>query len=198
MKEDLKDHEWQVFGQCEDPTKASGVCGAPITLPEQSSKLGMRTHTPLKEYQSSIDSTSFGKPIEANLAIQMISAAHKSTKAFFTALTEIAEKEKDLSFETANNIYNLMYGVTFDKTIILKILSQPNCEGIRSYLGARPLENGELHYSLVMVGVDMNGYDLNYPPATYPPIPDESFILKDNKVATMSLSGEYGNPPGGL
>jgi hypothetical protein len=128
----------------------------------------------------------------------LISCAYHSTQSFFNEMSSKLEgKEKVIAEKTATNLYNLAYGVTFDKTIVLKILSQPNCEGLRSYLCARKLTDGSIHYSLVMVGVDCNGFDLNYPPACHTPKQNKNLTLGDNTVVSESLVGEYGNPPGG-
>jgi hypothetical protein len=197
---DVGENEWQLYGRCLDLTSSTSDCGSPITLPEQSSRLGMRAHTPLSEYTSKIDKDSFGKPIDANLAIYLMANAIKATNQLFSQMLHgVDEKDKDDFEALANNLYNIAYGVTFDKTIILKILSQPNCEGLRSYLCARKVDCSTLpHFSLVMVGVDINGFDLNYPPATYPPVGlDGKLVADDNAGGNQSLSGEYGNPPGG-
>jgi hypothetical protein len=89
----------------------------------------------------------------------------------------------------------LMYGllnrssaITFDKNILLKTLSQPGCEGVRFYLCKKTLSDGihELteendYLSLVTVGVDKEGHDLDY--------------VVEGELTDNSLVSEYGSPP---
>jgi hypothetical protein len=53
-------------------------------------------------------------------------------------------------------------GVTFDKSQLLRIISQPRCEGVRFYHALRKGSNGDMAATLVLVGVDKDGFDLNY------------------------------------
>lgn len=152
-----------------------------INIPEQVSNLDMRpVGSPPKATTSD---GKFGMPIEADLAVALIAKAYNET----LGLIDIKFKnEEDNEKDTLKKLFHLLYGVTFDKSLILKILSQPNCEGLRSYLCIRGTGKDK-HVSLVMVGVNINGYDLNYDPG----------VNIDGKIPTMSLIGEYGFPPGG-
>ncbi len=80
------------------------------------------------------------------------------------------------------------FAITFDKSVLLKTLSQPKCEGIRFYLCLKQSEKNpaEQLLSLVTVGVDEAGKDLLY--EYQPGIP-----IKD--IPTRSLIAEYGHPP---
>ena len=78
-----------------------------------------------------------------------------------------------------------------DKNILLKAISQPGCEGIRFYLCMKT-ENDQGKpaevLSLVTVGVDIKGKDLNY----------EYDSAKHNldsisNIENDSLNGEYGH-----
>lgn len=99
--------------------------------------------------------------------------------------------------------------ITFDKSPLLKIISQPKCEGVRFYLCLTPhkqkptpkdthsdispfapLEDGVL--SLVLVGVDEKGHDLNYDG----PINKNSQHPDLTTLADGSVLDEYGHPPG--
>jgi hypothetical protein len=202
MNRDVKANEWQLYGHCMDASYPAD-CQKPILLPEQESNLGVRPHgskpTPA---DTKVPPASFGMPIDANLAIKLIQNAYGGTSEFFDAYLEKHEHgtvdDKEMALNTVLNLQNLMYGVAFNKTIILKILSQPNCEGIRSYLCARQITADTLHYSLIMVGVDINGYDLNYPPAQNTTTSGNmNNSMTTGGVQTLSLIGEYGNPPGG-
>lgn len=200
MNPNVKNHEWQVYGLCIDK-KFPKVCNKPITIPEQLSNLAMKPHPPSKtDLPKSIPPPDpFGMPIEAGLAVNLIKAAYDSLKPLFEGyLDSFHGNDKEKATKTMIDLQNIAYGVAFNKTLLLKILSQPNCEGIRSYLCAREGGDG-LHYSLVMVGIDANGYDLNYYPATNPAPPGYEFskdITLANSITTYSLVGEYGNPPG--
>jgi hypothetical protein len=78
------------------------------------------------------------------------------------------------------------FGMTFDRSILLKILSQPGCEGMRFYPCIKKVE-GKDYLSLVMVGVNKNGFDLLYSKDNY------SKVLHDQ--INLSLVCEYGHPP---
>ena len=86
-------------------------------------------------------------------------------------------------------------GITASRSMLLKILSQPECSGVRFYLALKDREKADADrkaarfqrkFSPVMVGVDKKGTDLNY---TY----DTKYADKDNipNIETRSLSGEY-------
>ncbi|MFC0515129.1 hypothetical protein ACFFGT_13000 [Mucilaginibacter angelicae] len=113
------------------------------------------------------DAKPIGRPITANLAVNFI---HNLVDACNTAigpdnidsldldgLKERYNAAKDFIVE----LRDMYYGVTVDKNFILKLLSQPQCEGLRGYLCYKN-EKDESHFSMVVVGVDANGYDLNY------------------------------------
>ena len=99
------------------------------------------------------------------------------------------------------------FGITFDKSSLLKTLSQPGCEGIRFYLcmtdhyeGHETEAEGENEedeiylgtLSLVSVGVDKFGIDLHY---EY----DESKHIDHQipNIETRSLPCEYPSTPSG-
>ena len=82
-------------------------------------------------------------------------------------------------------------GVTFDKSQLLRIISQPQCEGVRFYHAIRKNDKGESESAtLVCVGVDKNGYDLNY-------FDEVNQKYKVNKVddTCESLVDDWGHPP---
>jgi hypothetical protein len=188
METDVNPNEWQVHGRCYDPKASNEYCENSITLPEQISNLGMREHpTKSPGRGSTINIETFGVPIDADLAVHLIKngLSNEGNILFDQHIKEeVAKKKNDQSENFTLGVLTLLYGITFDKTIVLKILSQPNCEGLRAYLCARI--DGEV--SLVLVGVDANGFDLNYDPG-----------IGNSKAAqtpTNSLIVEYGYPPG--
>jgi hypothetical protein len=114
------------------------------------------------------------------------------------------DKEKEELLQWLIRLLWHSKAITIDKNILLKALSQPLCEGLRFYLCLTPPLNGKgpqgetIHglpkgtFSLVTIGVDKKGHDLHY---TFDPT-----IIKSDadipEVATTSLVGEYGHPPG--
>jgi|GEM_PF-3977510 len=186
-----KPHPWKVFGYCFNKAKADHPKDHWITLPQQQSNLGMRTRTakPVPP-TSAIASENFGYPMNAKQAVYFIGKALTATNELFDVLFKNKRSNsltKDQN-EFLKAAIGLPYGITFDKSIILKILSQPNCEGVRSYLCKR--DSG--HISLVLVGVDIDGYDLNY----Y--FESTKKNMDDPNIDDDSLCAEYGHPPDGM
>jgi hypothetical protein len=193
-KSDPGPQQWEVYGRCYDSTMPNEYCEDSILLPEQTSNLHMGPK-PFKKPTSRTDSEEFGKPVDADLAVHLIKRSYGTVTGILDndrLLKSLVESEEELSKDDIdkikNAVINILYGVTFDKTVILKILSQPNCEGIRSYFCAR--KDG--HLSLVLVGVDACGFDLNYEPKYALNEPGASDPPPNN-----SLIVEYGYPPGG-
>jgi hypothetical protein len=155
----------------------------------------------------------FGRPIDANLAINFIANFNKTftitngdDPATFEqvlntlpldGLKAIIKKSQQLH----ESVVKLNYGMTLDKNMALKILSQPRCEGIRFYLCSE--SGADSHISLVLVGVDEKGYDLNYksPRITFGTqdagalLPRQGDVPAIKTVTMESLSGEYVTPP---
>lgn len=118
----------------------------------------------------------FGIPIDAPLAVTMIKA-----------LRELVSKQP------ADNVLRQLiegsFAITLDKSVLLKTISQPKCEGIRFYLCLKKGDKGEDLLSLVTVGVDEKGIDLLYEYTEGTSVAD---------IPTRSLVAEYGYPPGRL
>jgi hypothetical protein len=192
--QDLKENEWQVYGRCcpkPDPLKPDAPLEAsedgPITIEEEVSNLGFRRveRTP-PDASKRTANESFGRAIEAQLAVNLIKVGFDNARHHFIGDDE---KTHDDTKHLLSEILNLNYGITFDRTTVLKILSQPNCEGLRSYLCYRGVfENCKPHYSLVLVGVDKDGYDLSYYPLT-------NDVKAGTPIKTTSMVAEYGHPP---
>lgn len=159
----------------------------------------------------------YGQFISANLAITLIHNLHKrlfeNYTSFFKLLNqrftkEIGDrktKEEQLfskAFEefqeSIKTIIDRSAAITIDKNIILKTLSQPECEGMRFYLCIKsPIEgnaNRKDYISLVTVGVDKTGQDLFYKYKPENVGKDET--LESLAVDDQSATGEYGHPPG--
>jgi hypothetical protein len=151
-----------------------------------------------------------GSPVDANLAVQFIRNFFKYYKIYkrdyqqnlesiktnqnFAELLDFHEKTHEKTTRLHDSLVDLTYGMTLEKDMILKIISQPKCEGVRFYLCARKaIQDNQMHLSLVTVGVDKDGYDLHY---------NKKSTVKANQIArgvqdlnTQSLTGEYFTPP---
>jgi hypothetical protein len=120
----------------------------------------------------------YGIAIDAPLAVQMI-----------RNFSERLKKEVPEEGSWVRELFNKKPAVTFDKNILLKILSQPKSEGIRFYFCMKSDSTGDV-LSLVAVGVNEAGKDLLY---EYNPDIHKSGI---SNIPTTSLVAEYGYPPG--
>ncbi len=141
-----------------------------------------------------------GVPVDANQAIHLMKNFNThygrfqevlfalKNKMLHEAESLLANPEYQQSLTAAELALNVTYGVSFNKEIILKILSQTGCDGIRLYFCASK-DQKDSHVSLVILGVDKDNYDLNYQPE------DVSGFAGNEEVPTMSLMGEYGYPP---
>lgn len=166
------------------------------------------------------DTDPYGIPINAKLAVNLISDFHSYLKGpFFEKFvngTEINIDDIQASFLTKdkreaftkNDFQNILNdlvdilkrscAITIDKNVILKTLSQPGCEGIRFYLCKKTISSDSQtlrttdkdYVSLVTVGVDKDGCDHLY---EYPD--DQKRTVGANQ--NQSLLSEYGHPPGG-
>lgn len=193
--EKVEKNSWSVFGR-RLKSKTNGTFDeGTITIQEQDSNLLFRTRSasqqrplPDPNLGAATPKDSFGVAIDAPLAVRLIQNALSTTALFLSSFFS-TEKLNETDKKTQSffeGVVDLSYGITFDRGIMLKLLSQPNCEGLRAYLCSRE-DQGDYHVSLVMVGVDVDGYDLNYGP-------DETKI---GEITTNSLLVEYGYPPGG-
>jgi len=112
----------------------------------------------------------------------------------FNLLKEQHKKSRRL----IKKLVKITYGVAFDRDIMLKILSQPTCEGLRAYLCGRDI-NGQMHLSMVMVGVDAQGFDLHYNApdleTTMRKLKSATTLSESTPLITRSLTAEYGSPP---
>jgi hypothetical protein len=188
-----------VSGRRFDKTKQDQYEEGSIELPVHVSKLGFRPYgaLPQAETLSAEPKGYFGVPIDAPLAVHLIKNAFKTGASllFSSQAGTLSDVQTKNAMAFASNAINkLYYGVTFDKKLILSILNQDNCEGLRAYLCARdnpePGTTDPYHTSLVMIGVDVNGFDLGYGP-------DIAATAQADTAPNNSLIAEYGYPPGG-
>lgn len=132
-----------------------------------------------------------GFPVDADVAVRFISNfinnyesknADNFDKETNPKILQDALKGLNLFIK---QVLDVTYGISFDKDIILKILSQPGCTGIRMYLCDRARDEKN-HVSLVVVGVNDEQFDLNY----------DNVGLTDANLPNYSIIAEYGYPPG--
>jgi hypothetical protein len=197
-----KPNSWTTIGNCYNKKKPqTPKTGATIVIPEPGTDINMTVHHRNGAgQQASVPVPTYGLPIDANLAIYLLQNAISNSDAFLDVVTnrfiDFSTNKIKLNSRTLgiDDTLNLTYGVTFDKSIILKVLSQPGCEGIRCYLCARP--GNPKHTSILIIGVDADGYDLNY--KGYKNSKPGDLLKPDSDsddVDTCSLIAEYGYPP---
>jgi hypothetical protein len=172
---------WKVWARTLKPSTNSEYVDREIELPEYESNLQMR-ETPCKPVSvlRGQEKSIFGMPINTEMAVRLIGNSRNLSNQFVEKSKQFLDIEQ---LDFLKKVQFLNYGITFDRSIVLRILSQPNCEGLRAYLCAKPF-NEKLHTSIVLVGVDANGFDLNY-------------AIDDTKDGEddQSLIAEYGFPP---
>jgi hypothetical protein len=194
--ENLKPRSWHVMGQCFNVKHPDLPDEKEIPIPEEDGDISMDPPPSGGKAPIPKDSDHFGLPIDADLAVHFIQNLlpdalgflDKDLKRDGESSDELADDQNINKLLFADKLINLTYGITFDKNIILKILSQPGCEGLRCYLCSRKEESKKDHYSLVLVGVNRYGYDLNF---------DKIDTSDTESVKTQSLIAEYGYPPNG-
>lgn len=101
-------------------------------------------------------------------AVGLISKDEEKKKEFNKIMNQILEQSKNQQW-----LIDLLHNsaaITIDKSALLRTLSQPACEGIRFYLCMKDQkeEGPHMHHdineilTLLSVGVDKSGYDLNF------------------------------------
>ncbi len=220
----LPSQYFKVEGQ-KDPSSLKGT----LTPPPDSSMIPIPQYGKCITMSSNNVNYPFGKPIDVKSALKYIrnfyfnflikirsketdkeevnklktnysngkSNHHEYIEKLEFVYEELNQKVNLLS----EQLFRLNYGMTIEKDIALKILSQPGCEGLRLYLAAKG--NDENDVTLVVGGVDCEGYDLNYKNV---PTPKRKTIFTNDAwdahitvtvPDTLSLLGEYvGHPPG--
>lgn len=200
MANDKKDRCWKTpgMGLNTNNPDSPGVPKDDIDIHEDIRSFDMDKPTEEEEQEEEKDSKGqqpYGQPVEAGLAIRLMKAfwdKWNDTKKKFELSGETFTKEdflKLLAF--AETLISIPDGITFDKSIVLKILSQPGCEGLRCYTA---LKDDKENFALVLVGVNKHGYDIHYEKST---LSEEKAngTAPFKTVANKSLIGEYGHPP---
>ena len=175
-------HAWTIKGLKYDK---EGPVQGNIDINEDDPEMSMGTST-----------ASYGKPIDGTLAIHLMGDLLKKLNEDLdlNIADSLFPKNHENLTVTKSWLIELLkvsFGITFDKHIILKILSQPKCEGMRYYLCLKNQKNPDTgnmqdFLSLVLVGVDAQGKDLLY---------TGTKLGDDGSIMTQSLTAEYGHPP---
>lgn len=195
--------DWQTIVRCYNRNEAGRFQEHSMTIPESDFCITM----------PQIPEGPIGRPIDANLAVNLISDFYTEVNNAHGSKTDQEVDEMDLptvkaayftAREFLKKFIGLDYGMTIDKNFALKVLSQPKCEGLRGYLCLK--DNPEAPFSLITVGVDQDGFDLKYDTqgtveyqvnGTDPDIVlnsiDDAPAVKN--VQMRSLNGEYVTPP---
>jgi hypothetical protein len=182
--------------------KLSGSSTAKSVVPEKNQQLDvLETPMSVNLHAESNNTTPYGLPISPALAVALI--ADLQDRLMPPALTGIIDAlPNEADKTTLKELEQLLVhsaAITIDKSVLLKMLSQPGCEGVRFYL-CRKEEEVELpggatetmaFASLVTVGVDSSGQDLHY---HYQPGSLEGG-LTESSLSNTSLIAEYGSPP---
>lgn len=147
----------------------------------------------------------YGEPISTGLAVHLIGNMLDVVNTYTTVLKNLESfipkfTEKDLdkfvfspdimvaTLQSIQELIKKSMAITFDKSQILRLISQPGCEGIRFYQAIRKdKESGKDVMTLVCVGLHANAHDLNYSM-------DKSIPNSDNTCESLVL--DWAHPPG--
>lgn len=136
----------------------------------------------------------FGIPLDAEEIVNLMKDLLIRLKCAGLDLSKLPYEKIEVNNEEALRVLGQLlitsFGMTLDRSLILKILSQPGCEGVRFYLCEKKGKlKDEFFISLALVGVDQMGQDLLYVEQ------DDPKKNPFKHVTTTSLTGEYGHPP---
>ena len=191
MKKQLKSN-WAVDANC--------LCQDGTT----ESQKNLPVNTPRRSVVMPGSNATAGTPVNTKLAIRYMRRFLKFYKLYLRTAEEKASKfhadnDKDALLELFKNhvkfhqrVYHMSYGMTMEKDHALRLLSQPGCEGLRFYMCSKDMGGKEV-ISLVVVGVDHRGYDLNFDPVDSLVSSKADGVLDD--VSDDSLGVEYNTPP---
>lgn len=145
-----------------------------------------------------------GIPIDANLAVNLIRNLHLKLKDKFYkfmypekfADVPITRDDRDTLGKWLRNLLLQSRAISVDKNALLKIISQPGCEGVRFYLclrseGSKAIDKPGI-LSFVMVGINALGSDLEY---VYSDKVRDGVQSDRYQVDNVSLTSEYAYPP---
>jgi hypothetical protein len=220
MTRDEKDTSWKVMVREFKQGSIVQTKDAQLTIPQKNLCTQMPGCTkPL------------GRPIDANMAVRFIYNfihdyktiySHHEFENFDDMLNSLGKDELKRLVISGRNftemVADLNCAMSLDKNMALKILSQPGCEGLRFYLCERPkdidenniqnADDNQNEISLVVVGFDSTGHDLNYwqsKAVTYKEgtprntiVPGQQGSKAITNIEMKSLNVEYVTPPYGI
>ncbi len=201
-----------------------------INIPEEPRSFDMDPPATGSASQSSgANKPPYGRMIDGDTAVYLIREFIRRLPHRYTELVAQAKSNSEAAADDQkaavidmntmmlllNEVVMTTYGTGFDKRVVMKILSQPRCEGLRSYLcvklpedaaqGANIDSQEGLPWSLVLVGVDAEGNDLHYKELIEAMENGEydakekqqnnSAAAEGEDVPTNSAIAEYGHPP---
>ena len=202
MKLETPKERWKALeGKGYKKRDSTGTISKPMAVPVQENAKCLRLpDDPDKK-------NPYGIPVDADLAIALISDFHQLLKEPFREKF-ISGKDitaSDINFsnhkmtesfiKSVNELVDILKrscAITIEKNVLLKTLSQPDCEGLRFYICKKSVNSVNKPYlSLVTVGVDKDGKDHLY---SYPKSKNGNALAEN--IETTSLISEYGHPPG--
>jgi hypothetical protein len=209
-----KKNQWTLPGMCfntANPNKPKSAsisfpCGQNVLMPGPKTHSGQAVDADvaalfINNFYSYYTLTLNSEPKEIDLKkplaeFESLEAQHTALTAKHTALIDhhkALRKHHTKIKKISKNLVNMTYGMTLDKDMLLHVLGQQECEGIRFYLCGREVKGKKMHLSLVAVGVDKDGFDLNYNKQSGRPI--KQLMAGLNSIPTDSVTIEYTTPP---
>lgn len=195
--------KWSVMGSCfDEKNPATPIPHCTLSFPQGNSVTVLDSGTPIDTALAVHFIVNFHDKIKIFQETQagLHNAMHVDSESFDKAeALRLHQVHHEQTNELVGQFMKIAYGITFDKSLILRIFSQPKCEAIRCYFCAKENTNPDLQQpyvlSIVVTGVDGSGNELT-------PIqpPDELFKPLDGGGTggdDGSLTGEYGSPPDG-
>jgi hypothetical protein len=102
------------------------------------------------DYWSPEDTARDGFPITRQLAVTLV-----KDRYWDESLRRISTPENQMKFRQQPK------AITFDRELLMLLLSQKGCEGVRCYFASNPSDASKEELTLVLVGVDKNKHDLS-------------------------------------
>lgn len=150
----------------------------------------------------------YGEPLSTGVAVHLIRNMYDIVKksvqiidSFLlnrkegNAIDVLLTPDKIATLEFLKKLIRDSMAITFDKSQILRLISQPGCEGIRFYQALRVV-NDQKVMTLVAVGLNRNACDLNYATREQDGRVSNSTITCSDHTCN-SLLLDWAHPPGG-
>jgi hypothetical protein len=131
------------------------------------------------DYWTSERNNRNGSPITRELAKELIEKRYWIEN--LTRMTDQAEQAKFRKQPKA---------ITFDRELLMLLLSQKGCEGIRCYFASNPSDASKEELTLVLVGVDENKNDLKCVEPSVERPKKKSIVYTDNSHKFLQNNDE--------